>query len=179
MRRSTKARFRSDEEAQPMLDTTTMSEACTVSGCNHAAMVHGLCARHHRFIKHYVGMERLLRRAKNLAFKIETKDFAEYLVARGYDSESAEAGFVGQWFDDVWQYMQKLKLPQTRICAECGDEDADRLYARSDARYCSAKCRQKAYRKRVTDKATSHATSVTTLHVLSTSQAAIRNGGQP
>jgi hypothetical protein len=98
-------------------------------------------------------LERLLLRAQKLTWKIRPEDFAEWLVGRGFDSDSADAGGVGGYFEDVWQYMKELKPEQKRICAECGDDSADRLYDRSDTRYCSAKCRQKAYRKRVTGKA--------------------------
>jgi hypothetical protein len=141
-----------------MTDTTTTTagsngeevKACAAFGCNHAATAAGLCAGcHAKYRSRYWRMERLLRRAEKLAWQIDQEAFAEYLVARGYDSNSAEADFVGQWFDDVWWYMKKLRPAKDGpMCAECGQE-CDRL----NSRYCSSRCRQKAYRKRVTDKA--------------------------
>jgi hypothetical protein len=130
--------------------TETMNgQACFHEGCNHAAAINGLCVRHDRIVERFLSLERLLKRACNLAWKVHAKDLAEFLVARGYDSESARAGFVHDYFSDVEEYMRKLKPPQRPTCAECG---ADELY-RSNGRYCSRKCRQKAYRKRVTAKA--------------------------
>jgi hypothetical protein len=129
----------------------TEPKACAAFGCNHAAAAGGLCAGCHvKYRSHYWRMERLMRRAQKLMSKVREEDFADYLVARGYDS-----GVVGpsEFFSDVWYLMHKRAPPPPRICAECGNDSADRLYDRTDSRYCSAKCRQKAYRKRVTDKA--------------------------
>jgi hypothetical protein len=64
------------------------------------------------------------------------------------------------WLDLVTNAMRKTVV--LRTCAECGEPIGLKLMGpghaevskyRPDARYCSRKCRQKAYRKRVTAKA--------------------------
>jgi endogenous inhibitor of DNA gyrase (YacG/DUF329 family) len=94
-------------------------------------------------------MERLMRRFEKLLRHMSAEDFADYLIACGKD----EDGCCGvDFFFEVWQILHK-RAPSKRPwpeCAECG-RHSDSL-ERSNTRYCSAKCRQKAYRKRVTEK---------------------------
>lgn len=59
---------------------------------------------------------------------------------------------LGEYLIDVAGIMARLAK---RPCASCGKEITSRLYgARPDARYCSHRCRQRAYRKRVTARTT-------------------------
>jgi hypothetical protein len=73
-----------------------------------------------------------------LASKYEDKDVGEAMMKHFSARERGDATFVGTYLTDVWEINREA------------EEAAG--YARSDARYCSAKCRQKAYRKRVTAK---------------------------
>jgi len=58
--------------------------------------------------------------------------------------------FLSEYLSDVAELMRKDDVV-VRRCAECGDS----IPSRTDARYCSPRCRQRAYRKRVTALASS------------------------
>ena len=83
--------------------------------------------------------------------EVDKKQFAaamsEMKIARTYLYS------IGRWLQEIASLM-----PQTSSCAECGEEmtvvileNTKLLKYRADARYCSRKCRQRAYRKRVTE----------------------------
>lgn len=101
-------------------------------------------------LRQYRAAESIIRRATKLAWTVQAEELAAFLVAGGHDSGTIDVAFIGTYFSDVWHYMDKLKPPQPKRCAECGDDGAD--MDRANMRYCSPKCRQKAYRKRVMDK---------------------------
>src|SRR5262245_25422748 len=62
--------------------------------------------------------------------------------------------FLGEALDGISRTMEKRLTQHEPVCPVCnqavgeGPRDTDDF--RSDARYCSAKCKQKAYRRRVT-----------------------------
>jgi hypothetical protein len=57
--------------------------------------------------------------------------------------------FLANYLDDVGHYMMEMGAEETRKhpqCIECG---AENRRDHNGAKYCSDKCRQKAYRKRL------------------------------
>jgi hypothetical protein len=85
---------------------------------------------------------RTLARLNGIAHKIDAEDLAPYL-------RRDLLRYLSLYLSDVDEYAGKL--PPKRRCFECGHElDCFAYKARSDARYCSPRCRQKAHRKRVT-----------------------------
>jgi hypothetical protein len=148
-----------------------VGQACAVEGCNHAATRGwNVCREHLKNTQRYRGLERALRRAGNLLRRdrISEQDFADYLVERsggggGDDEVGGDACYVGLYFEQVWEIIRKLRLTSKRPpCAECGRAQMQDTY-RANSRYCSASCRQKAYRKRA-------------LQMKPTKRAAKRNG---
>jgi predicted nucleic acid-binding Zn ribbon protein len=59
---------------------------------------------------------------------------------------------LGEFLETVAQYMKKLQTAEqydpVRLCVVCGREMDS---GRANVQFCSPKCRQKAYRKRVTE----------------------------
>jgi hypothetical protein len=100
---------------------------------------------------------RAVRTLAKLAHKYGDDCFLDALGRYAAVKQEGEVWFVGTFLDDIGRELADRRVEPKRICAECGNDDADRLYDRSDSRYCSAKCRQKAYRKRVTGKASPRA----------------------
>jgi hypothetical protein len=108
-------------------------------------------------------LERLMRAVKviaKLASKYRDEDVAEALMKHCTVRERVASAFVGTFLTDAWESNRKaeeaVEAAEPRCCG-CGQSVHEWTknssgYARSDARYCSAKCRQKAYRKRVTAK---------------------------
>lgn len=100
-------------------------------------------------------LQRLLRAAKTiarLAWKYDQKDIAAALLKHTTQRERQDVSFISQYLVDVWELYHQAEREAELRCCECGDsvhEWKDGL-ARSDARYCSPKCRQRAYRKRMT-----------------------------
>jgi hypothetical protein len=66
----------------------------------------------------------------------------------------------------------------TRTCVECGETFAPK---RSDSRFCSAACKQKAYRRRVTDNASAAGNALESRNALPITKACRRtiSGGAP
>jgi hypothetical protein len=73
--------------------------------------------------------------------------------------EGSRIQALGEFLDTVAHYMKKIQTteqydPRPK-CIECGDDIEYDLTVhenyRKDVRYCSARCRQRAYRKRVTE----------------------------
>jgi hypothetical protein len=119
-------------------------------------------------------LERLMRAVKviaKLAWQHEAKDVADALMQHATVRERENVPFVGQYLQDVESYYREADAAAEPRCAECGrsiyygkkaiarfsgidpqtvarDTGTRYAVARSDARYCSAKCRQKAYRNR-------------------------------
>ena len=59
---------------------------------------------------------------------------------------------LGEFLVDVAYYMKKLQTEeQYDPCRKCVVCDRDIDSERANVRFCSPKCRQKAYRKRVTE----------------------------
>jgi hypothetical protein len=63
---------------------------------------------------------------------------------------------LGEFLETVAHYMKKLQTAEQydppRLCVVCGKSIGMVTdYTRRDIRFCSPKCRQKAYRERVTD----------------------------
>lgn len=99
-------------------------------------------------------LQRLLRAAKTiawLAWKYEQKDIAAALLKHCTQREREDVSLIGQYLVDVWELYHQAEREAEPRCRECNSsvhEWKDGL-ARSDAR-CSPKCRQRAYRKRMT-----------------------------
>ena len=100
-------------------------------------------------------LQRLMRAAKviaKLAWKYRQEDVAAALLKHCTERERGDAYLVGSFLDDVQQINRKAENDAEPRCCECGGNicDAKDRSVRSDARYCSPKCRTRAYRKRVT-----------------------------
>jgi hypothetical protein len=139
--------------------TAAMSEACTVSGCNHAATVDGLCARHHEI------MEDVMRKRSS---KNAIRTFKRSLRWTRLPPEMiADLIFPQIRIEQVVELMSFLEEVVLCIgkkmqwkCAECGNDiwykddllkrQREIQRKRRNSRYCSQACRQRAYRKRVT-----------------------------
>jgi hypothetical protein len=93
---------------------------------------------------------RTLTRLKRIADKVPAEQLAAALVPRHLQRERFL--YLSTYLRDIVDYAEKFAPKQQ--CCECGKEFQSPLYnVRSDARYCSRGCRQKAYRKRVTARA--------------------------
>lgn len=91
---------------------------------------------------------RTLNQVRRIANAFDAEVLAEVLAKH----VGASVAFPCQFLDDVGQYLPQY-LPPPKHCAECGGYlDGGINPARADARYCSPRCRQSAYRKRVTDR---------------------------
>jgi hypothetical protein len=90
-----------------------------------------------------------VRTLAKLAHKYRDEDFIESLGRYATVKQEGEVWFVGTFCDDIGRELHE-RLVESR-CRQCGgdicNDDRD---VRADAQYCSAKCRQKAHRSRVT-----------------------------
>jgi hypothetical protein len=77
----------------------------------------------------------------NAITKFSQESLAEALLPH---VRPGQIQFLGQYLDDVAYFMKKNAGAPPR-CVECDTELSE---YRPAARYCSAKCRQRAYRKR-------------------------------
>jgi hypothetical protein len=142
-----------------MLDATTMSEACDVDGCNHAAVVRGLCARHHdeeRILEKLIRKKlvRTFKRSLTLMTRLPPEMIANYIFP---DIRIDQVADLIVSLEEVARCIGKKMQWK---CAECGKDiwfkdDLPNLQRviqrkRRNSRYCSQACRQRAYRKRVT-----------------------------
>jgi hypothetical protein len=102
---------------------------------------------------------RTLNRVARIAYNLSPNDkFAQALVRAGL--ESRRFRYLGTYLSDLAYLMERLEpaKSQQRACVECGKTFTAHtdhpMYA--TRRYCSHKCRQRAYCKRhstgVTDK---------------------------
>lgn len=122
-------------------------------------------------------LQRLMRAVKTisrLARKYRQEDVAAALLKHVSQRDRESVAFVGGYLSDVWELYKEPEREAEPRCCECGknicdikacecakhgiDED---LLPRTDARYCSAKCRQRAYRKRVAANRSTKAAAVT------------------
>jgi hypothetical protein len=95
---------------------------------------------------------RTLTRLNRIAKKVPAEDLAAALLPHPHRYDLLL--FLATYLNDVEEFGLPLAKAQWRRCAECGHELDCRFYSiRSDAHFCSPKCRQKAYRKRVTARA--------------------------
>jgi hypothetical protein len=127
-------------------------KACAADGCNHVAAKRGLCLKCHKEVETYLGLVRAVRRTARLLKRIPNKELAGFIMAMGHDSDSdiaSDVCLVGTSLDEVWDTIRKEKPGTGPICRMCGRE----CWQDRKSRYCSSKCRQKAYRRRVTEKA--------------------------
>jgi hypothetical protein len=95
--------------------------------------------------------ERAIKRLAKLAGHIDEKDLAEWMI-QGDKVGACHAGdlwFVATWLDDIAQsgVREYEESKPCLKCVVCGN-DSHRLEVRRHARYCSDKCRQRAYRQR-------------------------------
>jgi hypothetical protein len=85
---------------------------------------------------------RTIRRVTLLATAISAEDLAKELIRHGV----TDALSAPEYLNDVWQKVNKLAPDKGEpLCQVCG---TGTWRDRKHARYCSASCRQKAYRKR-------------------------------
>jgi hypothetical protein len=105
----------------------------------------------------YSDIDRLMTAVRTIArlgWKYKHEDVAAALMKYCSPRERGDAAFAGSFLTDLWELNRKAEEGVEKLCCECGTHTVDEWkgsgYARSDSRYCSAKCRQKAYRKRVT-----------------------------
>jgi hypothetical protein len=122
-------------------------------------------------------LQRLMRAVKiiaRLAQKYDQKDVADALMKHCSRRDRDVAAFIRQYFVDVFDLNRKAEEEAEPRCCECGgnvfnaknfnrqiaeilgvspqtiDHDCGTKVrtVRADTRYCSPKCRQRAYRKR-------------------------------
>jgi hypothetical protein len=135
----------------------------------------------HRYSR-YSELGRLMMAVKiiaKLGSKCSNESIAAALMEHCSAQERGDAAFAGQVLVDAYETNRKAEAEAEPRCCECGDNILDKKIStrtaalilhvhyrtverdagvketklsRADARYCSAKCRQKAYRKRVTAK---------------------------
>jgi hypothetical protein len=121
-------------------------------------------------------LQRLMRAVKviaKLAWKYEQEDVAAAMMKHCSARERSDAALVGSFLDDIWQLNRKAEDEAEPRCCECGENiydikasecakrGIDEDPPRTDVRYCSAKCRQRAYRKRVAANRSTNAAAVT------------------
>jgi hypothetical protein len=110
-------------------------------------------------------LRRLVRVAKiiaGLAEEYEDKDIAEALLKHCTQRERDAVALAGSFLSGLWELYHKAEEEAEPRCCECGgnvydakdsaraergDTSSD-FVVRTDVRYCSAKCRQRAYRRR-------------------------------
>jgi predicted nucleic acid-binding Zn ribbon protein len=103
--------------------------------------------------KMLMSAERAIKRLVKLSKQISNDALADWMI-QGDKLDNCDAGdlwFVATWLGDMCE--QGGAIPEYErskphlACVVCG-EDSHRLETRQHARYCSDKCRQKAYRLR-------------------------------
>jgi predicted nucleic acid-binding Zn ribbon protein len=95
--------------------------------------------------------ERAIKRLAKLARHISDENLAEWMIQGDKlgDCEAGDLWFVATWLSDcvecgIREFQQAKPGPR---CVVCG-KDSHRLEVRRHARYCSDRCRQRAYRLR-------------------------------
>jgi transposase len=98
------------------------------------------------------GALRTLARIEALTYFTD-EQLAEYFASLNVKADRLR--FLGDLLEGIGESMQKQEAKsEARKCVECGDS-LDLLDGEARARHCSPKCRQAAYRKRVTARASS------------------------
>lgn len=97
-------------------------------------------------------VRRTLARVQWLIDRVDNEQLAAVLVAHGTTNDVDDVQSIGEYLCDVAEFMKRLRPEQPRPCAVCGSEIRDNDVERPEARYCSAACRQRAYRARVTSR---------------------------
>jgi hypothetical protein len=108
-------------------------------------------------------LQRLMRAVRvitKVAREYDDEEVAEALMKHCSRKERGEAAFAGGFLEGMWQLNKKAESEAEPRCCECGENilDAKSTAAaeagreerdpRADTRYCSPKCRTRAYRKR-------------------------------
>jgi len=89
---------------------------------------------------------RTLERLNTISARVSNEEFARALMP--YKNQKRyNIHFLGQWLLDVVELNEMAETPVPNLLCECGKE-VDRDHR--GAKYCSNRCRQRAYRKRVT-----------------------------
>jgi hypothetical protein len=96
---------------------------------------------------------RAVRTLEKLWHKYPEEAFLEALGRYATTKQESEVWGVGTFLDDIGRELSKRCV--RLCCRQCGKEIEDDVrydggYARADAQYCGAACRQRAYRSRVT-----------------------------
>jgi predicted nucleic acid-binding Zn ribbon protein len=96
-------------------------------------------------------VERAIKRLANLLMQVDHKDLASWLIGGDKlgEGRAGDAWFVSEHLDWVCdQGIKEFELGKpVPKCLVCG-ESTRKFDSRSHTRYCSDKCRQKAYRER-------------------------------
>src|SRR5262249_31602541 len=81
--------------------------------------------------------------------RLTNEVFADVMAERAPHVRAGDIFFLANFLEGVATAMAK-RQEQYRCCAVCGNAiEGKYCKARPDARYCSSKCRQRAYRDRV------------------------------
>lgn len=96
---------------------------------------------------------RAVRTLAKLAWKYDKETWLNDLGRYATVKQESDVWFVGDYLDEIGMVLSKRRVePRCRQCGDKinirrGDDEPD---ARADAQYCGPKCRQRAYRGRVT-----------------------------
>jgi hypothetical protein len=117
--------------------------------------------------KALMSAEGAIKRLAKLMMWIDDKVLAEWII-EGDKLGECDAddlhGVVDFLMDTLHSGVlefKRAKPHQVSVCTVCGNDGSRRMESRSHARYCSDKCRQKAYRQRNGSSDRSHRQSVT------------------
>ena len=96
---------------------------------------------------------RAVRTLAKLAQKYGVEPFLNDLGRYATVKQEEDVWFVGDFLDEIGLLLKGRRVEPR--CRQCGDEinigrADDERDARADAQYCGPKCRQRAYRSRVT-----------------------------
>jgi predicted nucleic acid-binding Zn ribbon protein len=101
--------------------------------------------------KMLMSAERAIKRLAKLAWHISHENLVEWIIHGDKlgECKADDLFFVATWLSDcVEGGIRKYEYSKPHLaCIVCG-KDSQRLEARRHARYCSDRCRQKAYRQR-------------------------------
>jgi predicted nucleic acid-binding Zn ribbon protein len=102
--------------------------------------------------KMLMSAERAIKRLAKLAFHISNENLADWMIQGDKlgDCKAGDLWFVATFLSDCVECGSIREFEQAKphlACVVCG-KDSHRLEARRHARYCSDRCRQKAYRLR-------------------------------
>ena len=95
-------------------------------------------------------LRRTFARLDWLAGRVDAEELAKVLVEHSA-AQDAKVQRLRDYLSDLWHFVERLQPPRPeQPCAVCGGDKWINDIDRSDARYGSAACRQRAYRQRVT-----------------------------